>query len=303
MKQMVCCCTCHELMIDIPEETLYCACCSQRFHRSCLSEEGEDGPLCQECRKECPGCTMYVLRDDAKSHHTIICPYGGSVYRCPDELSSRLQYTHVPQVFNCFTPTEVQRMREDIIRIARGEHGVFNVSGLEHVATYISNRVAPILRYLPDLETYKFRIRPAGRDGVDLHMDLNYILNHMQDPSICISCDGTLSEQQTLRQRGLHLTQQCKKVHRKARAFTIAGNIGPVPIAFLSFGPPCSATTNTSGMIIPVVTRRRTTVVPCVLEPGEIVIFSSNTIHRSTVGSLDGNRWSFDMRVILPFNA
>jgi hypothetical protein len=280
---------------------MHCGHCFQAFHSSCLSEEGEDGSLCIECRQECTGCTMSVLRDEYQSNHLIACPYGGSVYRCPDEQSPYLQCTHVPQIFNCFTLPEVTHLRQEITHVSSGEHGVFNVSGLEHVAEYIGNRVAPILRALPDIETYKFRMCPTEHDGVDLHMDLDYILNHMQDADICLSCNGTLSDKQIRQQRGLHLNKRCKKVPRVARAFTIAGNIGPESIAFLSFGPACVATTNASGMIIPVITSRRTTVVPCLLKPGEIVVFSSNIIHRSTVESLNGNRWSFDMRVILPF--
>ena len=296
------CWTCDEMLLDGPDETEHGACgyCSQVSHVSCMSEEGVDGQLCPACHRECSGCAMPVTRDETKSNHTIMCPYGGSIYRCPDETSPHLQHTHVPQTFDCFTLPEVTSMREEIEHIRNGEHGVFNVTGLEHIAEIIGNRVAPILRVFPDIDTYKFRVCPTGSDGVDLHMDLNYILDHMQDPFTCITCNGTLSRTQTLRQRGLHLTRQCKNVARTARAFTIAGNIGPDPIAFLSFGPPCAATTSTTGMIIPVVPSRRSTVRPCLLNPGEIVVFSSNILHKSTTGSLDGSRWSFDMRVVLP---
>jgi hypothetical protein len=294
---MLRCWACNELLL-VDQEATDCGACAHRCHLSCLSEEGEDGPLCNGCREECSECLMPVLRDMTKSNHFIACPSGDQVRRCPEYRPPRLKPTHDPQIFSCFTRAEAGFLRTEIERVIGAEAGVFNVSGLEHVAEFIGNRVIPIIRAVPDQDTYKFRMRPTTQDGIDLHMDLNYILNHMQDPNTCLNCGGHLSEKQSLQQRGLHLRKVCKKVPRVVRAFTIAGNIGPKPIAFLSFGPPCNAARNATGMIVPV-TNHRTTVVPCMLAPGEIVVFSSHTLHRSTIEALDGNRWSFDMRVLL----
>ena len=182
-------------------------------------------------------------------------------------------------------------MRTEISRCTLGRAGVFNVSGLEHVAERISRRLAPILGRLPATETYKFRVRPVAHEGLGLHMDLQYVLDHVSDPHSCINCGG-----KTVVERGLHWTRACKRVPKTARAFTVAGNIGPDPISFLSFGPPCAVTKNALGAIIPIVHRASQTV-PCILRPGEVVVFSSHVLHRSTPGSLLGTRWSFDVRV------
>lgn len=287
---------CHACDEDVME-AMECAACTHLFHSSCLSDEGEDGALCQDCRQECPECAMPIMLDKADSNHCIADTDG---FRCPDYTSPHLYCTHIPQVFDCLTPKESESMRTEIERLTCGQTGVFSVTGLEHIATFIGKRLAPILRYHdPDIETYKFRVRPIEHHGVDLHMDLDYILKHMYDPYKCIACDGTLSQKQSLQQRGLHMSKKCKKVPSVARAFTVAGNFGPEPIAFLAFGPPCDVAKNKSRALIPVV-KTGVRMVPCVLEPGQVVFFSSHLLHKSTAEALHANRWSFDARVILP---
>jgi ferredoxin len=277
---------------DIVHEALECAVCSHFFHAGCLSEEGEDGHLCRECSTECPDCSVPIILDDHKSNHLIPCAYGGQGVVCPDYAPDRFKPTHTPQVFACFPRAEVDRIRAEIIRCTQGRAGVFHVSGLEHVATILNRRLAPILDCIPATETYKFRVRPELSDGIDLHMDLHYILEHVSDPHRCIHCGGTVHGGQP----GIHWTKKCRRVPKTARAFTIAGNLGPEPISFLSFGPPCAVARSTSGAIIPVVSGSTQTV-PCILAPGEVVVFSSHLLHRSTPGALLNNRWSFDVRV------
>jgi hypothetical protein len=51
-------------------EYMDCACCEERFHLWCVSEEGEDGPLCKDCGITCDQCDMVILRHDSTHAHT-----------------------------------------------------------------------------------------------------------------------------------------------------------------------------------------------------------------------------------------
>ena len=51
-------------------EYMDCACCEERFHLWCVSEEGEDGPLCKDCGITCDQCDMIILRHDSAHAHT-----------------------------------------------------------------------------------------------------------------------------------------------------------------------------------------------------------------------------------------
>ena len=151
---------------EVVYEAVACAACAQLFHAACLSEEGEDGQLCRDCRTECPDCAMPIVLDEHRSDHLVPCAYGGPGLLCPEYSPGRLeQQTRLPQVFACFPRTEVEHLRADIRRCTQGRAGIFTVTGLEHVAARINKRLAPILGRLPATETYAFHQERAGNPG------------------------------------------------------------------------------------------------------------------------------------------
>ena len=72
------CWTCGEVVYEEDQEK--CDACGQTTHLGCLSEEGEDGRLCDECVDECPGCEMPIVQDWKVSEHVKI---QGKQYMCP----------------------------------------------------------------------------------------------------------------------------------------------------------------------------------------------------------------------------
>jgi hypothetical protein len=72
------CWTCGEVVYKEDQEK--CDACGQITHLGCLSEEGEDGRLCDECIDECPGCEMPIIKDWKVSEHIQI---QGTQYICP----------------------------------------------------------------------------------------------------------------------------------------------------------------------------------------------------------------------------
>jgi hypothetical protein len=61
-----------------------CALCDNLFLTACLSDEGEDGMLCNECGRECPTCDAPVQRNMNESNHMDKCVHCDIVY-CPLE--------------------------------------------------------------------------------------------------------------------------------------------------------------------------------------------------------------------------
>ena len=134
--------------------------------------------------------------------------------------------------------------------------------------------------------------------GVKHHVDLDYMLREVVDAGTCTSCGTLMTEKQSLIQRGLHWTKDCKKPPSKPKLFTICINLSRTRMEVLGFGGACSIAHNHVRAIVPVIPRVR----PgkgqekMLLDPGEGVVFSAWVVHWSHASSLLGDRISLCYR-------
>jgi hypothetical protein len=63
-----CCYGCGSCIYTEENENIRCSICEEHFHRQCVSEEGEDGMLCNICGVLCTHCNM-IIRKDKHSEH------------------------------------------------------------------------------------------------------------------------------------------------------------------------------------------------------------------------------------------
>ena len=178
-----------------------------------------------------------------------------------------------------FTASELVQLRQ-LIR-THDERGVLHEQHrvLDQVRERLERRTG--LTLIP--ETFLVRLFPGANDGLAVHVDLDYVLQHLQDPDICLAC----GRQST--QRGLHWTKKCKKpppIDRSSSIVAIVVNVGNVPGSIVSLGPECRVGRNNSGGIVPIVTSRQKCR-PVDLQPGEVLQFSPWTINEISASSLD----------------
>ena len=176
--------------------------------------------------------------------------------------------------------------------MTKGRTGLFHnmLQNLSHWVAEIGTRTNVYI----DKNTFKVRVFPDN--GVAPHVDLDYVVQYMQNPMFCVSCGGTLSDEQQQFRGGIHIPE-CAGIPSTPTVFTIAVNIGEHPIAFISFGPPCKIARRSNKSLIPKISKRKVSMVPCTLEPGQAVIFSAWVMHESTPSGLQGTRISIDVRV------
>ena len=75
-------------------------------------------------------------------------------------------------------------------------------------------------------DSFKVRVNPTAADSVAPHVDLDYIIDHLQPREQCISCMQPLTEKQQVAQSGIHWDRpECKQPIRP-RAYTVAVNLG-----------------------------------------------------------------------------
>jgi hypothetical protein len=147
-----------------------------------------------------------------------------------------------------------------------------------------------------DKDTFKVRVYPNSKEGVDTHVDLDYVTKTMQKKDLCVHCNKHIVDNGS-HQDGLHWTTACRKIPVDPSVFTIAVNLGEIPMAFISFGTKANISRNKNGHLVPVLTAKQaSSMTEVVLEPGQGVVFSAWVVHKSAPDSLKGTRISLDVR-------
>lgn len=181
-----------------------------------------------------------------------------------------------------FTPSEVNQLRRLIQTEAHGRLGTLYEQHriFDRVRGRLERRTG--LMMIP--ETFMVRLFPNEDEGLAAHVDLDFILQHVQDPTTCLVC----GRQSTT--RGLHWTPACRKPPRDASMVTIVVNMSSDSGSIVSLGPECRVAKNATGGIIPVVATGRC--IPVNLQPGEAIQFSPWTVNEYSSSSLDGTHVS-----------
>ena len=181
-----------------------------------------------------------------------------------------------------FTPSETQQIRHMILTDPRSRLGTLHV--FERVRQRLERQTG--LTMIP--ESFMVRLYPT--DGrVAAHVDLDYILQYIQDPTTCLAC-GRGNIQST--QPGLHWTPTCRRPPVAASVVTIVVNISSGPGPVVSLGPECPVGRNATGGIVPVVSTRRARCLPVDLLPGEAIQFSPWTMNEDPPSALHGTHMS-----------
>jgi len=206
-------------------------------------------------------------------------------------------------------PFLVKVFDEKATNIIRNQILVLDTSGIIHEQDKIFDSICPSINTaVPglkvDANTFKIRVYPKKEDGVDLHVDLDYVLKFLQPKDTCITCLQRINpEVSEEKQIGMHWTKSKKKCRIPPidpKDFTLAVNLSVSPMSIVSFAnQPTNVALSREKHIIPVVSPN-VTMHPFVLEPGQGVLFSAWLVHRSSPESLQGDRISMDMRGKFP---
>ena len=203
---------------------------------------------------------------------------------------------HGPRVLTVFDADAVSKLRTQILEM--GVRGL--VHEMDTLLGPVRSNIESVSGISIDKNTFKVRIYPEEKDGLGLHVDLDYVLRYMQPPTKCLSCREPVNTNSPgVKQAGLHWRPKCRKPPQDPNVFTLAVNLSETAMSIVSFAErPAQkvAHNNKADLHVVPVVNSNVPIYPCILKPGQGVLFSAWMIHKSSDESLQGTRISIDMR-------